>query len=54
MRKKTLSKWDKKVLIAYQVIGRMLGQVKREIRNERITELLRGKSKVERFKMLIK
>jgi len=54
MIRKTLSKWDKKVLIAYEVIGRFLGQAKRQIRNERISELLRGKSKVERFKMLIK
>jgi len=54
MNQKTISKWDKQVLVAKIVINRFLGQAKREIRNERISESLRGKSFVEKFKILIK
>jgi hypothetical protein len=51
--KKTI-KWDVRVIEAKEVINRLLSQVKREIRHERIQELLRGKGLIERFKMLIK
>ena len=54
MRRKTLSKWDKQVLIASKVINRLTGQIRREVNNQRVTELLRGKGFVERLKMLIK
>ena len=54
MSKKTLSKWDKKVLIAKEVINRYLGQAKAELKNQKISQLLYGKSFVERVKMLIK
>lgn len=54
MAAKTLSKWQKKVLIAKEVIGRLTGQIKQQVKNERISELLRGKGFVERLKMLIK
>lgn len=54
MKQKTLSKWNKKVLIAKEVINRLTQQIKREVKNERISELLRGKGFMERLKMLIK
>lgn len=54
MSKKTISKWDKKVLTAKEVINRLTQQIKREVKNERISELLRGKDFMERLKMLIK
>lgn len=54
MRRKTFSKWDKQVLTAKAVINRYLGQAKRELENKKISQLLYGKSLVERIKMLIK
>ena len=51
---KTNSNWDRKVLTAKEVLNRLTRQIRREVKNERIQELLRGKGFIERFKLLIK
>lgn len=48
------SRQNKKVLKAKQFLDGLTRQVEKKVKNERISELLRGKGFLERLELLIK